>query len=170
MPATDGGRTLANLSCQYALIGSECTSREGSNQLGHRFRNFSGNTYYPAAADSRTKIQAGIQFWGHDYPSAGDFFSVFTCESFTPNSSSNANWAEFCNPKIDAEIARARTLQITDPGAASRLWARIDRDVVNQAPFFFLQNPLQVDFVSRRVGNYQYNPQWGVLLDQLWVR
>jgi hypothetical protein len=24
--------------------------------------------------------------------------------------------------------------------------------------------------VSKRVGSYQYNPQWGVLLDQLWVR
>ncbi len=24
--------------------------------------------------------------------------------------------------------------------------------------------------VSRRMGNYVYNPAWGVLLDQLWVR
>ena len=28
----------------------------------------------------------------------------------------------------------------------------------------------EATLVSRRVGNYQYNPQWGVLLDQLWVR
>jgi len=33
-----------------------------------------------------------------------------------------------------------------------------------------LLNRKQVDFVSRRVGNYQYSPQWGMLLDQLWVR
>jgi peptide/nickel transport system substrate-binding protein len=33
-----------------------------------------------------------------------------------------------------------------------------------------LVNPKRVDFLSRRVGNYQYNPQWGILLDQLWVR
>jgi peptide/nickel transport system substrate-binding protein len=33
-----------------------------------------------------------------------------------------------------------------------------------------LLNPKQVDFVSRRVGDYQYSPQWGVLLDRLWVR
>ena len=26
------------------------------------------------------------------------------------------------------------------------------------------------EVVSSRVGNYQYNPQWGTLLDQLWVR
>jgi hypothetical protein len=26
-----------------------------------------------------------------------------------------------------------------------------------------------VSFVSERVGGYQYNPIWGILLDQLWV-
>ena len=38
------------------------------------------------------------------------------------------------------------------------------------APWVFMQNELQTTLVSRRVGNYQYNPQWGPLLDQLWVR
>jgi hypothetical protein len=27
-----------------------------------------------------------------------------------------------------------------------------------------------VVFVSRRVGNVQSNPEWGVLFDQMWVR
>ena len=27
-----------------------------------------------------------------------------------------------------------------------------------------------VDLVSRRVGDYEFSPQWGVLIDQLWVR
>jgi hypothetical protein len=31
-------------------------------------------------------------------------------------------------------------------------------------------NPASVEVVSKRVGNYQYNPQYGSLLDQLWVR
>jgi hypothetical protein len=30
--------------------------------------------------------------------------------------------------------------------------------------------PSDVVFVSKRVGNYQHNPQAGVLLDQLWVK
>ena len=33
-----------------------------------------------------------------------------------------------------------------------------------------LVTPSITDFISQRVGNYQYNPQLGVLLDQLWVR
>jgi hypothetical protein len=27
-----------------------------------------------------------------------------------------------------------------------------------------------VDLLSGRTGNYQHNPVWGVLLDQLWVQ
>jgi hypothetical protein len=34
----------------------------------------------------------------------------------------------------------------------------------------FLVNPVGVDLVSERAGNYERNPQWGLLLDQLWVR
>ena len=95
---------------------------------------------------------------------------MLTCSSFAPNSSANQNRAEFCNRSIDAEIARARSLQATDPGAASRLWTKVDHDIVQLAPWVFLQNPMRIDFVSRRVGNYQFNPQWGILLGQLWVR
>ena len=38
------------------------------------------------------------------------------------------------------------------------------------APIVPVDNARNVDLVSKRVGNYEYNPQWGVLLDQLWVR
>jgi peptide/nickel transport system substrate-binding protein len=31
-------------------------------------------------------------------------------------------------------------------------------------------NARYVDFVSKRVGNYQFNPQLYTLLDQLWVK
>lgn len=40
---------------------------------------------------------------------------------------------------------------------------------MDQAPVVPLVTPSITDFVSRRVGDYQYNPQLGVLIDQLWV-
>ena len=142
--------------------------------LGYRahFRNFKDfDTYFAAVGDSRRKIQSGITNWVADYPTAGNFLpNQLTCSSFLPNSNANQNQAEFCNRSIDAEIARARSLQATDPGAASRLWTKVDHDIVREAPWVFLQNPAQIDFVSRRVGNYQYNPQWRMLLGQLWVK
>ncbi len=30
--------------------------------------------------------------------------------------------------------------------------------------------PDDSDVLSKRVGNYQYSPAWGMLFDQLWVR
>jgi hypothetical protein len=33
-----------------------------------------------------------------------------------------------------------------------------------------MTNGAGADVVSRRVGNYQRNPQYGEILDQMWVR
>ena len=129
-----------------------------------------GGDYYAEAGDSRLKVQAGVQSWGADYPAPWNFFFLLSCRSFVPGTGRNPNFSEFCDSRIDRQITRARALQATDPALASSLWSRIDREVADQAPVVPLVNPKQVDFLSRRVGNYQYSPQWGVLLDQLWVR
>jgi YVTN family beta-propeller protein len=78
----------------------------------------------------------------------------------------------FCNRRIDAEIRRALRVEATDPNAAVRSWVRIERELVDQAPWVPLFTPQAADLVSKRAGNYQSNPVlWGVvLLDQLWVR
>jgi hypothetical protein len=67
-------------------------------------------------------------------------------------------------------MRRALDLQASDPDAAASLWARIDHDLTDHAPWLCMVNPRVLDIVSERVGGYQYNPQWGVLIDQLWVR
>jgi peptide/nickel transport system substrate-binding protein len=46
----------------------------------------------------------------------------------------------------------------------------VDRQAADQAPWVPLVNPKVVDVLSKRVGNYQYSPQLGMLIDQLWVR
>ena len=73
----------------------------------------------------RPNRQAGVGGWAADYPSANNFFSpTFTCRSYDPaRPNANFNVAAFCNRRIDAEIARARALQTSDPPAASRLWS-----------------------------------------------
>ena len=120
--------------------------------------------------------QAGVSGYGPDYPSANDLFSnQFTCESYTPNPKTNLNNAGFCDRRIDAQIARARTLQTTNPSAASALWASIDRQVTNEAPWVAIDAVVSTDFVSRRVGNYKFcwlsgGALVGACLDQLWVR
>jgi len=70
----------------------------------------------------------------------------------------------------DALVAQADRLQVSDPERASRIWAEIDRLITDRAPWVFTFNFIGTYAVSSRAGNYQYHPQWGPLLDQLWVR
>jgi len=124
--------------------------------------------YYSKVLDERARMQAamsGVVGYAGGPPSY--VLPWFTCGA-TPGD----NPGSFCNRRIDVEIRRALRIQATDPNAAVRSWARIERELVDQAPWVPLFTPQKADLVSKRVGNYQSNPVlWGVaLLDQLWVR
>jgi YVTN family beta-propeller protein len=141
--------------------------------LGYRvsMESRAGFSYFPVTGDSRTKAQIGTYEWISDYPAGSGFFNaILTCASFLPNDHGNSNNAEFCDPRIDRQIARAVAAQATNPDAARGLWESVDRQTVDQAPWVPLLNPKVVDVLSKRVGNYQYNSQQGMLIDQLWVR
>jgi ABC-type transport system substrate-binding protein len=100
-----------------------------------------------------------------------DFIAVLlTCQAFAPRSPSNLNDAEFCDPAIDNTVQHAEALEPSAPGQASETWATIDRLLTNQAPWLPLYNPRLDIATSSRVGNYQYHPFFGLLLDQVWVR
>jgi peptide/nickel transport system substrate-binding protein len=125
----------------------------------------------PFSNQDKLRLQAGINGWYADFAAPAGFIGpTLTCAAYNPVNSENLNIAEFCGPGIDREIARARSLQTSDPEAASRLWAKIDRDLTDQAPWLAFANGIVLDVKSARVGNYQHNPQWGALLGQLWVR
>ena len=95
----------------------------------------------------------------------------FSCSAFVPAApATTTNVAEFCDHSIDAQMARAAALQTLDPSAATLLWQQIEHEILAQAPLVPTSNARNVDFFAKRVGNYQFNPQWGVLLDQLWIR
>ena len=123
------------------------------------------------SADSRHQAQIGVTYWGADYPAARDFLEpLYSCRFFKRNDPGNSNWSEFCDARADRIMNRAQRLQRTDPKSADALWARAEQRILDQAAVLPLYNPKQVDVVSRRVGNYEYSPAWGALLDQLWVR
>jgi peptide/nickel transport system substrate-binding protein len=109
--------------------------------------------------------------WYADYPAPSNFIdALLTCRAFVPNSPLNINGAAFCRPTLDRRIRRASALQASAPGAAGQLWALLDREITDQAPWLPLYNPQVLVALSPRVGNYQYHPFWQLLLDQLWVR
>jgi YVTN family beta-propeller protein len=122
-------------------------------------------------ADSRTSAQAALHYMNPNYLSASQMLQVpFACRSFIPNSTGNANLSEFCDPRLDAQIDRALAAESNNSPQAAALWGQADRTVTDQAPVVALDTPSQIDFVSSRVGNYQYSFQQNMLWDQLWVR
>ncbi len=104
--------------------------------------------------------------WLQDYAAASNFVEpLFTC---TANQEGGVNVSQFCSQRLDTLVSRARGTR--DAADAAEAWARIDRLLVDEAPAVPLYALREADFVSKRVGNYVFNPQFGVLLDQLWVR
>ena len=133
--------------------------------LGYRptLRVLEEGEYFESIYDRRGGPHTGPVIWFADFPSSAYYIQPnFSCRATQPSF--------FCDRRIERAIGRAVRAQVADPPTAQQLWARIDRRLVRAAPWVPLYTFNSADFVSRRVGNYQYNPQWGVLLDQLWVK
>jgi len=141
--------------------------------LGYRasLRLLPDGRYYASTNDSRTRAQVIDGGWSADYPSADDLIGKLTCRYFTPgNGAQTTDAGELCDPAFDRQVARAATLQTIDAPAANRLWARLDRLLTNRAVWLPTVTSNEIDLLSARVANYQYNPVLGVLIDQLSVR
>src|SRR5262249_40316397 len=143
------------------------------DQLGYRasFRVVNSNAYDPMVMNPRSRVQVGEFNWYNDFPAPSDFFiPLFNCHSSTYGWSADFNASRFCDRQIDTQVTRAIAAQARSPNAAASLWAEIDREIANQAPWVPLIYELQPVVLSARVGNYQFHPLWELLLDQLWVR
>jgi peptide/nickel transport system substrate-binding protein len=143
------------------------------NKLGYKatLQALSPDIQYPYAQNSKNRPQFAYSSWYQDYPAASDFLNILLgCGSFHPNSNSSPNIAEFCNKGIQANMDKAGKLGITDPAASNELWAQVDHDVTDQAPWVSMFNPKYIDVLSERVKGYQFSPQWYFLLDQASVK
>jgi peptide/nickel transport system substrate-binding protein len=128
---------------------------------------------YPYVQNSKnhSKWNIGWSAWYQDYPAPSDFLNVLLgCGSIHPNSDASPNIAAFCDRSIQAKMDQAEAQSVTNPDAANAIWAQVDHEMTDQAPWVDMYNPKQIDFLSKRVGNYQWNPQWYILIDQLWVK
>ncbi|HEY5144009.1 MAG TPA: ABC transporter substrate-binding protein [Solirubrobacteraceae bacterium] len=142
------------------------------NQLGYRatLRVFPDpDAYFRYIADSRHRAQIGPSGFFPDYPAASGMLQPLRCDAFLAANPTQPNYSEFCDRRADQLATRASRLP-ADDARADTLWAAVDKRVTDQAATLPLIAPNAITFVSRRVGNYQYSQQSGVLYDQLWVR
>jgi peptide/nickel transport system substrate-binding protein len=121
--------------------------------------------------NTNNKVQVSLTSWYQDYPAASNFLNVlFSCASFRPGSDSSINISGWCNQALDAQMAQAMSTGVTDPAAANKLWAAVDRRVTDDAVAAPLFNPKYLDFVSRRVGNFVFSGQLYFLWNLAWVK
>ncbi len=139
-------------------------ARQVLDQLGYRasLRLLPLDTQVPYVLDPSHRAQIGTWGFGADYPAASNVLLPYRCRSGDPS--------RFCDRRTDRLIARALHTETTDQIRANALWTQAERRIVDQAATVPLFNPQAIELVSPRVGGVQRSPQWGLLLDQLWVR
>ena len=131
----------------------------------------SPNIQFTYIQNTNNNVQISITQWYQDYPAASDFLNIlFGCASFAPGSDSSINIAGFCDKDIQAKMDTALLLGVTDPVAANKLWTEVDKAVTDAAPMAALFTPKRIDFVSKRVGNFQFNSQFYWMVSQSWVQ
>ncbi len=131
----------------------------------------SANIQFTYIQNTNNKVQMSVTQWYKDYPAASDFLHIlFGCASFREGSDASINIAGFCDAKIDEKMQKALDLGVTDQAAADAMWAEIDREVTDQAPAIGLFTPKRLDFVSKRLGNFQFNRQFNWMITQSWVQ
>jgi peptide/nickel transport system substrate-binding protein len=143
------------------------------NEIGFKAteKAISGNIAFTYPQNTKNHVQINVQQWYQDYPAASDFLHIlFGCESFHPGSDSSINMAGFCNKPINAEMNKALKQEVTNFPKANAMWAKIDRQVTDQAPMATMFTPKHLDFVSKRVGNFVFSKQFYWLVDQSWVQ
>jgi peptide/nickel transport system substrate-binding protein len=115
---------------------------------------------YDAWASGRTQIS--VLGWIPDIVTPSTFLGILTCDDLT-------GIIHFCDEEFDAAYQGALELQTTDRAAGVAAWAALDHLAVDLAALAPLVNP-GADFVSERIGNYQFSPAYEALFDQMWVQ
>jgi peptide/nickel transport system substrate-binding protein len=143
------------------------------NELGYKasLQPISQNLQFTYIQNTNNKVQISISQWFQDYPSPSNFLNVlFSCSSFHPGSDSSVNISGFCDKAVEAKIGEAFAASVKDPKSALPIWTEVDRMVTDAAPAAYLFTPKRVDFVSSRVQNFTFSPQFYMIVSKLAVQ
>ncbi len=155
------GPTFENFANELDYLGSVL------EELGYRVTiDHEAEFEYLIDTWGKGETQITLNGWGADYLAPSTFLGLMKCGG------EPTGVANYCDPSdegFEAAYDHALELQGVDPVAANAEWAVLDRTAADLSVFVPLANA-GADFVSERVGNYQFNSMYGVLYDQLWVK
>jgi YVTN family beta-propeller protein len=102
--------------------------------------------------------------WSAEYPDPDSYIPrFFGCGGGLSN-------GYYCNHRLDRQMREASQLELQSPLRAEATWTAVDHRLTDQAVWAPTVDLRAVELVSPRLGNYQFNPIWGFLADQVWLR
>jgi peptide/nickel transport system substrate-binding protein len=127
--------------------------------------------YRPIVVHQSRKWDIAAADWIADYPSPGDFLDRFlNCKNYHPGDPARStNGGGFCDPAFDRLVARAQTLQPSDPQRAQEVWGQADRLAVDRAALVPVASTKSVELLSRRAGHFTLDANGQAAIHQLWV-
>ncbi len=136
-----------------------------------RVRALDLNIQFTYIQNTNNKVQISITDWSADYPAASDFLDVlYGCGTFHPGSDSSINISGSCDKDLDALMARATAVSVTDPKAGGALWEQANRIVTDRSFAAQLVQQKWIDTVSSRLGNYTFSQISHLIFSKVWVR
>ena len=127
-------------------------------------RTLSGAVQFNYIQNSANHVQLSLTTWYADYPAASNFLGgVFGCGAFRAGSSASPNIAGYCDPALDAALARAVAAGDADGVAA------VDHAMTDAAPAVVLFTPRSIDVVSHRLQHFTFHEQIRFMIGQAWV-
>jgi YVTN family beta-propeller protein len=101
------------------------------------------------------------------YPDPSSYIpSFFACDGGSAGYVGSHSNANYCNPAIDRAMQQATVLEDQSPVQAGVIWERVDHQLTDQAEWVATVDLNQVDIISKRLRNYEFNPVWGFVADQ----
>ena len=186
-PHADGGWSAPNLARARRLVSASGTRGErvdvwgesDANVIPHavpgyiasvlRSLGYRAHDHLAPSAAITTAMRRRHQLsadgdWQADYPSPTSYIpQFFSCDGGNSN-------GYYCDPQLDRKMQQATLLELQHPVRAAALWTEIDHNLTNNAGWVPTVNLRTVDLVSKRIRNYEYNPLWGFIADQVWLR
>ncbi|MGI8413561.1 MAG: ABC transporter substrate-binding protein [Solirubrobacteraceae bacterium] len=102
--------------------------------------------------------------WAAEYPDASSYIpQFFGCRGGLSN-------GYYCDHRLERQMRDASLLELQDPERADAIWGAVDHQLTNQALWAPTVDLRAVELVSPRLRNYQFNPVWGFVADQVWLR
>jgi peptide/nickel transport system substrate-binding protein len=143
------------------------------NSIGYKasVKAISGNIQFTYIQNTNNKVQISVTQWYQDYPAPSDFLYVLLgCASFHPGSDTSVNMSGYCSKPVDAMMKKALKLGISNPEEALALWTKVDHAITDDAPLAVLLNPRQINFLSKRTGNFIWSAQFYMMFAKAWVQ